>query len=84
MARFVGFPPNTVRTWRVGNVVKSVEGWSPLHRYVRAGAQSSPFRDSIEELRAAVLSPEDEKRRERLKQFWTKLTPSGSQFPVRT
>lgn len=77
------FPQNTVRSWKSGRVVKSVEGWSPLSRYARGGACETPFRAAIEELRATVLSPEDEKRRARLKQFWTKLTPLGTQFPLR-
>lgn len=68
------FPLNTVRKWNRGHVVKSTEGWSPLHRTLR---------QHISELRAITLSPEDERRRQRLKQFWTKQTPSGQSWPKR-
>lgn len=40
------------------------------------------LRRLVEALRE-VLSPEDEKRRARMKRFWVKLTPTGNQFPKR-
>lgn len=52
----------------------------------------SDLRDDIATLRGYLegtapsgypLSPEDERRRARLRQFWTKLTPSGVAYPSR-
>jgi hypothetical protein len=92
MSRFVAFPANTVRLWRSGHVVKSVEGWSPVHKYVRSSMRSSALHDDIDTLRAHLeglapsgypLSPEDERRRKNLKKFWTKMTPSGVAYPSR-
>lgn len=81
MARFQPFPFNTVRLWRSGHVVKSTEGWAPIHRYAKAGR--SPLHDDINTLRELALSPEDEERRKRLTRFWTKLTPTGNGRPGR-
>lgn len=82
MSRFAPFPVNTVRLWRSGHVVKSTEGWAAVHKYARTGPRSELHRD-IEELRQAALTPNDERRRKRLQQFWTKLTPSGIAYPSR-
>lgn len=82
MARFQPFPFNTVRQWRSGPVVKSMEGWAPVHRYAKTGPRSE-LHDDISALRELTLSPEDETRRKRLTQFWTKLTPSGVSYPSR-
>lgn len=76
MSRFQPFPFNTVRLWRSGHVVKSTEGWAPIHRYVKTGPRSE-LHDDIAALRGLTLSPEDEIRRKRLAKFWTKLTVTG-------
>jgi hypothetical protein len=82
MSRFKPFPFNTVRLWRSGHVVKSMEGWAPVHRYAKTGPRSE-LHDDISALRELALSPEDETRRKRLTQFWTKLTPTGNGRPGR-
>ena len=81
MSRFQPFPFNTVRLWRSGHVVKSTEGWAPIHRYAKAGR--SALHDDIAALRDLTVDPKDDARRKRLTQFWTKLTPTGNGRPGR-